>query len=95
MKKETVIEDAITYIRQLKGRVLFLCDQVLQVEPLEEEETKPKIDENAAERDEELRNRGRSSKPPFNYYELFFSSTSTAHWYDIIVAGDLIRKTLR
>ncbi|XP_024955930.1 uncharacterized protein LOC102624992 [Citrus sinensis] len=55
MKKETVIEDAITYIRQLKGRVLFLCDQVLQVEPLEEEETKPKIDENAAE---EMKNCG-------------------------------------
>lgn len=55
MKKETVIEDAVTYIQQLKGHVLFLCDQALQVEPLEEEETKPKPGKNAAE---EMKNCG-------------------------------------
>lgn len=93
MKKETVIEDAITYIRQLKGRVLFLCDQVLQVEPLEEEETKPKIDENAAE---EMKNCGIEVVAASPHLIIMnCSSTYPAHWYDIIVAGDLIRKTLR
>lgn len=93
MKKETVIEDAITYIRQLKGRVLFLCDQVLQVEPLEEEETKPKIDENAAE---EMKNCGIEVVAASPHLIIMnCSSTSPAHWHDIIVAGDLIRKTLR